>query len=79
MNLIRRSSKGIDVAFLLQISSKNASADFGFFRPHFHAKTQLIDALMAFEHHLDLFQGVIDGLRQKLQCLQDFKGLDFCC
>ncbi len=44
-----------------------------------HPSTQLNDALMAFEHHLDLFQGVIDGLRQKLQCLQDFKGLDFCC
>ncbi len=43
------------------------------------AKKQLIDALMAFEHHLDLFQGAIDGLRQKLQCLQVFKGLDLSC
>ncbi len=43
------------------------------------ATTQLIDALIAFEHHLDLFQDVIDGLRQKLQCLQVFRGLDFFC
>jgi len=27
-----------------------------------HPKTQLNDALIAFEHHLDLFQGFIDGL-----------------
>ncbi len=44
-----------------------------------HPRTKLNDALMAFEHHLDLFQGVIDGLRQKLQCLQVFKGLDLSC
>ena len=42
-----------------------------------HLKTQLIVALMTFEHHLDLFQGVIDGIRQKLQCLQVFKGWIF--
>ena len=30
----------------------------------FYLRTQLNDALIAFEHHLDLFQGVIDELNR---------------
>jgi hypothetical protein len=45
----------------------------------FHPRTQLIDALIAFGHHLDLFKGFINGqgLLTKAAVIAGFLGFDF--
>jgi hypothetical protein len=47
----------------------------------FHHRTQLNDALIAFEHHLGLFQGVMHGqdILAKAAAFAGFKGLDVSC
>ncbi len=52
MNLTDIGVRGASVASLLHLCSKNATAELRFFRPHSHARTQLNDALTAFQHEV---------------------------